>query len=122
MTFPTTISRPIPVRRRWPLVLGTVALMAGLAVALVAAYGGIGDEQSGVSSSSTEQSYVQQIASASPAELRAAFGTGLPTSSSVETPFVPAIPGMSLNPTHLRAVIGSGAVPSSRIPNEQPRP
>jgi hypothetical protein len=119
MTFPTTISRPLPVRRRWPLALGTVALVAGVAIALVAAFGGIGGEQSTVSSrSSGEQSYVQEIGSLSQAELRAAFGTGVPQSSGLPS----AVPSMNLNPALLRATIGSGVVPSSRIPDEHPRP
>jgi hypothetical protein len=81
MTFPTTtISRPLPMRRRWPIGVVAAAIVAGVAIALVAVFQGTSSEQTGnsVLSSLTpsERAYVQAVTSLTPSQLEAAFGTG----------------------------------------------
>jgi hypothetical protein len=113
MTLQPTITSPIRQRRwqrrRWLFIAAAAALAAGVASALLAVSVGTGGESGALSAKS--QQYVDAVASMTPAQLKAAFGTGpvdaidaLGLSPKAEQ-YVRAITAMT--PTQLRAGFGT---------------
>jgi hypothetical protein len=118
MTLQPTITSPIRQRRwqrrRWLFIAAAAALAAGVASALLAVSVGTGGESGALSAKS--QQYVDAVASMTPAQLKAAFGTGpvdaidaLGLSPKAEQ-YVREI--TSLTPAQLRAGFGTAVTPT----------
>lgn len=135
MTLPTTIPARVQVRRSH--LLGLVAAVAVVAAAITWAMvsftvdtGNRGAQASAPTSAAVlaslapkERQYVQAIASMTPAQLRAAFGTGVDAIGALglstrDEQYVRGI--ASLTPAQLKAAFGTGTVPLAALtPSER---